>query len=312
MTHRVGRRFRVIYLTHIALYCIILVMVVLRMPGSSTWHLSLFSEHPWKALWLGVSLLHEPNFLAILPMYCFFLALMPLLLSALRMGNVRWVLSGSVVLWVVSGLAIRFPVDPQGFCFGGFNPLSYQLLFIFGLAFGAGYVPIDRLSPATERMLVVLSIFIAGCFFLLRLAYVISSPVVSLAEQYQQWFSVIQLGPLRVLSFAAFGVVLYWFARTRGWCDCSNLLFRCLAFLGQHSLPVFSWSILTSYSALSALPDHPNRLLRSLALLLAVTSLMLPAFLHAKLLQHLKKTRVVKSIEGDLVQLSGGVAGGRP
>jgi hypothetical protein len=289
MLRRVWRRLRAIYLTHLTLYAAMLVMVVMHVPGSSTWHLDLFSENPQKAIWLGVSLLHEPKLLAILPMYCFFLALTPILLWELRMGHVRWVLSGSVMLWVVAGLFIRFPVDPYGVCFGVFNPLSYQLLFVFGLAFGTGRIPVDSLSSTSARPIVVLSFCIAVFFFLLRLAYAISSTVVVFVEHFHQWFSVIQLGPLRVLNCAAFGVVLYWLSRKREWGDCSNLLWRYLTFLGQHSLPVFAWSILITYMAISVLPEHPHLSVRALALGLAVTSLMLPAFLHAKLLQHLKK-----------------------
>ena len=93
---RVWRRLRAIYLTHLALYVAILVMVVLHVPGSSTWHFDLFSKNPWKAVWLGVSLLHEPKLLAILPMYCFFLALTPFLLWELR----KVMFSGfSVAVW---------------------------------------------------------------------------------------------------------------------------------------------------------------------------------------------------------------------
>jgi len=264
-------------------------MVMMHVPGSSTWHLDLFSKDPQKAVWLGVSLLHEPKLLAILPMYCFFLALTPILLWELRMGNARWILSGSVILWVVAGLFIRFPVNPYGVCFGVFNPLSYQLLFVFGLAFGTGRISVDSLGSTPARLIVVLSFFITVFFFLLRLAYATSSAVVALVEPFHQWFSVIQLGPLRVLNFAAFGVVLYWLSRQREWGDDSNLLLRYLTFLGQHSLPVFAWSILITYIAISVLPEHPPLSMRALALGLAVTSLMFPAFLHAKLLQHLRK-----------------------
>jgi hypothetical protein len=289
MMRRVWRRLRAIYLTHLALYAALLIMVVVHVPGSSTWHLDLFSKNPQKAVWLGVSLLHEPKLLSILPMYCFFLALTPILLRELRLGNVRWVLSGSVVLWMVAGLFIRVPVDPDGICFGVFNPLSYQLLFVFGLAFGAGRIPVDSLGLVPARPIVVLSFGIAVFFFLLRWAYATSSTVVAFVEPFHQWFSVMQLGPLRVLNFAAFGVALYWLSRQREWGDCSNLLWRSLAFLGQHSLPVFAWSILLTYMAISVLPEHPHLSVRALALGLAVTSLLFPAFLHAKLLQHLKK-----------------------
>src|SRR5262249_12328770 len=146
------------------------------------------------AFWLGLFLLHQPSLLEILPMYCFFLALTPLLLWELRIGNVRWVLGGSVVLGLISGLVIQLPVDPDGICFGAFNPLSYQILFIFGLAFGTGAISVDCRRPKMEWLLVVLSSFIAAFFFLLRLVYAINPIIVSLIQQYHWWFSVTQHG----------------------------------------------------------------------------------------------------------------------
>jgi hypothetical protein len=126
--------------------------------------------------------------------------------------------------------------------------------------------------------------------FVLRLAYALNPTIVTFVEHYHQWLSVVQQGPVRLLNFAAFGVVLYWWARQRRWGgECANPLVRCFAFLGQHSLPVFVWSILTTYIAMAVLPDRPARSVRALALVLAVTSLMLPAFLHARLRHHLKK-----------------------
>jgi hypothetical protein len=168
--------------------------------------------------------------------------------------------------------------------------MSYQLLFIFGLAFGTEAIPIDGLTPAREWIVVVPSVVIAVFLFVLRLTYALNLTIVSFVEKYHRWLDVVQLGPVRLLNFAAFGVVLYWLARQRRWwSEGSNPLVRCFAFLGQHSLPVFAWSILTTYIAMSVLPYDTLRSVRALALVLAVSSLMLPAFLHAKLRHHLKK-----------------------
>ena len=290
MMRRVWRRICTLYLTHLALFFTLWLLVVWQVPGSSTWHLTFFRAHPWKAVWLSVLLLHEPGLLGLLPMYCLFLGCTPLLLGALRRGHVWWLLGGSGVLWVVAGLVIRLPADPEGIRFGLFNPLSYQLLFIGGLTFGTGAIPMDGLSPARERVVVVSAVVIAGCLGLLRWAYALHPAMAAVVEHYHQWVSVVQQGPVRLLNFAACGVVVYWWARHRRWGGaCANPLVRGCAFLGEHSLPVCVWSVLTTYLALAVLPEQPTRGVRALALVLAVASLLLPACLHAQLRHHRKK-----------------------
>lgn len=291
MVRQVWRRCRAVYCTHIALYCTLLAMVVLHVPGSSAWHLDLFSTHPWRALWLGITLLHEPSFLGILPMYCVFLALTPLVLWAMRGGYLPWVLGGSVLLWIVAGLGTRLPADPDGICFGAFHPLSYQLLFCFGLAFGAGHIPVHALRADTTRRIGLLSSGLTLGFFVLRMAYALSSTVAALVQPFQRCLNTVYLGPVRVLNFAVFGVMLYWLSTQKYRPDGSRLWLRGLAFLGEHSLPVFTWSLLTTYLAMSVLPEHPTLSVRACALVLAVASLLCPAFLHAKLQPYCKRQR---------------------
>jgi hypothetical protein len=56
---------------------------------------------------------------------------------------------------------------------------------------------------------------------------------------------------------------------------------RWLAFLGRHSLQVFAWSILMTYVSMALMPAHPSRLWRALDMLFTVSSLAIPARLHA-------------------------------
>jgi hypothetical protein len=278
MTLRVMHRIRDVYLAQMILYCSLLVAVVFHFHGSSAW---VFGKHPLKAILLGVTLLHEPQLLDILPMYCFFLALVPLVLWLFSSGNVWQVLGGSAALWLVSGLVVQFRNDPGGITLGAFNPLSYQVLFVFGLAFGARKTRMNWVKPATERIITVGAIALAICFLLLRIEYAINPAVEAALERVRPWFSVHRLGPLRLLSFAAFGVALKWLLGKKDWLHCDNPLFRWLVFLGQHALPVFVWSVLSSYAALALLPPDASRSVAAIVMMLSVMSLGLPAFVHA-------------------------------
>jgi hypothetical protein len=278
MTLRVLRRIRDVYLAQMILYCSLFAAVAFHFHGSSAW---VFGKHPLKAILLGVTLLHEPQLLDILPMYCFFLALVPLALWQFRSGNVWRVLGGSAALWLVSGLIVRLRNDPGGITFGAFNPLSYQILFVFGLAFGARKIRINWVKPATERIITVGAIILAMCFFLLRIEYAINPAVEAALERIRPWFSVRQLGPLRLLNFAVFGVALKWLLEKKDWLHCDNPLFRWLVFLGQHALPVFVWSVLSTYAALTLLPRDASGGVAALVMILSLMSLSLPAFVHA-------------------------------
>jgi hypothetical protein len=280
---RMWRQLRMLYLYHISLYGILWVLVGMHVRGSAAWRLDLFHTHPLKALWMGGILLYEPGYLGILPMYCIFIALTPLVLHAMRRGHLWGVLSGSIMLWATAGLMIRLPVEPKGLCFGAFNPLCYQLLFSFGLAFGAGHISLQRFSPCITKWMVRLAIGLTAAFFVLRMVYAASPTLAAWVQARHHGFGVINLGPLRVLNFAAFSVLLFWVAQRRKWGRCATPVGRFFVFLGQHSLPVFTWSILTTYLAQAVLPDHLPITLRVGAMLLVVPSLLCPAFVHAKL-----------------------------
>jgi hypothetical protein len=285
MIRRILRRIRDLYITQMIIFLTLVAAVSLHLSGAGRWHLEVLTGAPWKGLFFGSFLLYEPGYLGILPMYCFFLALTPIVLWQFQKGNARYVLGISILLWAVSGLLIRLPENPEGVDFGAFNPLGYQLLFIVGLAFGTGRLNIDRLSSVTRKRLIAASLGVAALFFVLRQQYAIDGPANPFVHRLANSFSAVELGPLRLLSFAAFGVVLYSIFRNVEWGRVHSRAFRWLAFVGRHSLPVFAWSILATYAAVALFPSPPGELLGMLVVLVAVMSLAIPAQVHAMLMR---------------------------
>lgn len=281
MIRRILRRIRDLYITQMVVFLALVVAVALDLVGVTRWQLDAITQSPWKGLFFGFFLLYEPGYLGILPMYCFFLALTPLVLWQFRRGNLRYVLGLSMAIWLCSGLMIKLPQNPQGVDFGSFNPLGYQVLFVLGLALGAGHLSVERLSPARRKWLLRSCVVVAAVFFFLRQQYAAGGPLNPLLDRLGEAFSSYALGPLRLLSFAAFALVLFVLARDIDWANAESPVFRWLAFAGRHSLPVFAWSILATYAAVALFPIHADVVLRSLGVVVAVASLTIPAYVHA-------------------------------
>ena len=285
MAARVLRRARALYVTQVVLYLALAAAVALALPGVDRWGLDLFEHDPLREAALSFSLLYEPGYLGILPMYCLFLVATPALLWQFGRGRAWAVLAGSCAVWLAAGLLVELPSNPDGIDFGAFDPLSYQFLFVLGLAFGAGRLRLDRLPPRVARWLFAAALAVTVAFFLARLQYAFGGPVTPVVDRLAEGFSIIQLGPLRLLNFAAFAFVLAVAVRRIRWASVRVRGFRWLAFVGRHSLPVFAWSILVTYAAVAVLSADPSAPLGLLGAVVAVASLTIPAALHAAVQQ---------------------------
>lgn len=295
MIRRITRRAFALYVTQIVMISILLVAVTVNLRGVGRWHLELLGADPWKGLSLGASLLYEPDYLAILPMYVFFLLLTPLVLWQFGRGHLWPVLGVSAIVWTISGLVVRLPEDLGGVDFGAFNPLGYQFLFVVGLAFGSNQFNLERLPRSSRRWLFGVALATVIVFFFLRQEYAFHGPLNPVVHPVDNLFSTIELGPLRLLDFAAFALVLYWLLRRFHRQVVDTGAFQWLAFIGRHSLPVFAWSILVTYAALAMLPLHPGLAWGIAGVVLATASLTIPAEVHALVLRR-RKTGLVSEI----------------
>jgi hypothetical protein len=281
MVRRVMYRARALYVTQVLVFLGLVAAIELHVRGTARWDMSLLDMNPWKGIAYGATLLYEPWYLGILPIYMLFLASTPIVLLQFDKGNARRVLALSALLWVVSGLSIHFPSNPSGVDFGPYNPLAYQFVFISGLAFGAKQLRVERLSHVMRQRLVAVAAVVTVLCLTLRWQYAFGGPLNHLVDKSGPAFSAYQLGPLRLLNFAAFGVVVYWASQMLRADDVRSRLYSWLAFVGRHSLPVFAWSILGTYAAMALLPEHLSVGPGFLAVILLAASLTIPAQLHA-------------------------------
>jgi hypothetical protein len=281
MVRRILRRIRDLYVTQVAVFLVLAAALLVGLGNVARWHLDLMSESPWRGLAFGSLLLYEPGYLGILPMYCLFLLLTPIVLWQFRKGHSPHVLIASALLWITSGLAMGVPANPDGVDFGAFSPLGYQLPFLVGLAFGTGELSIERLPSVTRKWLFSSSFVVGTAFFVLRQDHALNGPFSIPLNRLEPWFTARQLGPLRLLSFAAFALIVYWICCQIQWENVRSAMFQWLAFIGRHSLPVFAWSILVTYAALEFFPPHPDRPLGLVGVIVAVASLTIPARVRA-------------------------------
>jgi hypothetical protein len=209
---------------------------------------SYYLAQPRAAFVSGLLLLYEPPLLDILPMYIFFMLLSPWVLGfALRRG---WspVLLASVALWALAqfglsewvyGLAVRafglsVPYDEMG----AFNTFAWQFVWFGGLCIGMG-----REAPGAKPLrfpwwVLAPSIAVAAYGFAWRhFGDNGQAPYggdVAMNMLFDKW----QLGPFRVIDFAALCVVAVRFGPglierlPRAW-------FGPLEAMGSASLPVF-------------------------------------------------------------------------
>jgi hypothetical protein len=97
----------------------------------------LFFAHPLESLGLGLTLLYQPGLLDLLPMYCAFVLLLPVVIRALEAGYAWLVLCLSASAW----LAVQWapPIDGAPLYpinTGSFNLFAWQFLFLAGLTIG--------------------------------------------------------------------------------------------------------------------------------------------------------------------------------
>src|SRR5579884_2923132 len=233
----VWQRAVTIYRWHLAAYFLAFALLALN-AWITGWHSqsspTLFSDNPLLAAALGPVLLYQPGLLDILPMYCFFVLLLPLVLGALERGH-RWLVLGlSFAIWAAvqllpnyDGAVIAPPLN-----LGFFNVLAWQFLFVGGIVIGHARMKGAALVPVRPGLLVAV-IGGAAFFFCLQHRYI---PSLWPDREFGIMLNKPSLGALRLMSFALVAylvaVIGARFPRLLAW--------RPLAMLGRHSLFVVS------------------------------------------------------------------------
>ncbi len=273
---RAGR----IYLYHLGMFAGLLGAIVtgiLRSDIFQSW-VPLFYQNPVLALILGSTLVYQPRLLDILPMYCIFILISPLIIKLFLQGRFLVVLIVSAAVWVAAQFGLRAAVAEVVFGslpidFGDFDILAWQLLFVWGLFFGFRRCinrPHDRFRSV---MLILAHVTVLGLFALrhsLGLSNV-HSDIWQVAEK-------IRLGPLRLLNFAAVALVM---SQKFMW-PIGSLWVRALSYLGRNSLQVFSFSVVCVYLTRGLVGSWEviGEGVKVFTVVLSLMALYIPAWLH--------------------------------
>jgi len=239
MSRRAWRRSRQIYFVHLAVLvpiAMIAWMLVDSVPPLAS-HFNDFLVHPWGSLALMPLLLHQPPLFDILPLYVIFLGVMPWLLAVARRHGWGIILTISALGWLAAQckLDARLIGDPTRLLplrWGAFDFLAWQFLWVCGLALGETSLRRPIIKSKLRFWLSVPAAVIVLAGLLSRHGF---WPDAWLPPDIFLWMDKWTLGPLRLLNFAAWVVLLLaWNPHPPKW------LLAPAALLGRHSLAVFA------------------------------------------------------------------------
>ena len=278
-------RARSIYLYHICAF--IVLFVVIKMFAQGEWHWSswneLLNQRAFVGFILGLTLLAQPRFMDILPMYCAFILITPAVIKMFRKSKTNVVLAISVSLWAIVQILIQVNGSTLGswlhhkcqyISLGAFDIFAWQLLFIFGLYCGFRcFTERDKCPYATGPVLVYLgaiaTFFCLSAHRLLLPDWIVEA-IASMSDKPS-------LGIFRVLNFVAvFFLLAAVYKKMK-----NGLFVEGLAYIGRHSLQVFIWQIFVIY-AVDLTFDRfgmPSKATRTVILIFCLASLYCPAFI---------------------------------
>jgi hypothetical protein len=208
-----------------------------------------FLQHPDVLIGQALTLRYKPVNLDVLPLYITLILASPLILWCLiRRPNLT--LLGSAVLYVLARwFDWNFASYPPGTTWY-FNPFAWQLMFVFAAWCGVGGAA--RLMPLIRSRL-ALAVAIAWMAFAFVIVMTWHVPV--LEAQIPKWMikaiypiDKTDLDMLRFTHFLALAVVVTRYV-PRDWTPLGSPWLRPLILCGQHSLPIFCFSVFLSFAA---------------------------------------------------------------
>jgi hypothetical protein len=275
MSRRIWKRSRLIYLVHLA----VLIPTVLLVWGLAAAlpplaiHFSDFLAHPWGSLALMPLLLHQPPLFDILPLYVIFLGATPWLLAFARRHGWKILLSISALGWLAAQVKLdtRLIGDPAHLLplrWGSFDLFAWQFLWVGGVAIGETSLRRQIVKPRYRPAVVAAGATIVLAALLLRWGF---WPPGWVNPDLFLWMDKWTLGPLRLLDFGAWTVLLL------AWNPHPPVrLLAPIALLGRHSLGVFSFHLLLVIAATTTIQMLAPSNLWQIGIGLLVIALLFP------------------------------------
>ena len=223
------------------------------------------------------TLVCQPTFLEILPMYALFLLATPFIVSQLESNRGIALASVSLAVWLAAqfGLGealaniLRSRIDVN---LGVFNSFAWQILFVFGLI--CGHTSYVRQSPWLPRgwRLPLVAYVIALTLFALR------HDLIDFHQQ-ARWASRSTMGPLRLINVAC---IIFLVCKGRSLLE-RWITWKGFAFLSKYSLQVFAFHLFPFFIVAMVVGDRKHLEWWTQALLIGfcIASLFVIALLAA-------------------------------
>lgn len=258
---RIAQRIWQIFWAHIVVFIVVAAIMVVagtRYDGVSyvdSLNLVPFIKDPGNLLVGLLTLTYVPNYFDILPMYIVILALMPVMILALKIQRFL-PFALMISLWLATQFGLtRLPAEPWSDRPWFFNPFGWQLLFFTGFFLMRGSLP----APRFDRRLMALAVGIVVLtipFAWVRFQEV--HPFFQMAAtRLAPWTDKTNFGPLRFVHFMALCYIAVNLVGEKG----SRLrgpVVRVLTVVGQQSLAVFITGMVIAQPIGIAL-DHAGR-----------------------------------------------------
>jgi hypothetical protein len=252
-TARILRRAWQIYVAHVFLFTIFLAEISYV---ASSFENPLYTEEmgimdflkqPDVTIVQALLLRFRPVNMDVLPLYIVLMLSLPLILLSMR-WKPDVTLALSVLLYAVTWeYDLYFTAYPNGFW--AFNPLAWQLLFVFGAwcALG-GARRMSRLLSSPITIGVCVAYLFAA--FVVTLTWYVPALNHLLPRRLEQWMYPIDKTDLDVLRFAHFlalaAVTLYFIPRD--WPPLKSRWLRPMILCGQHSLEIFCVGVFLAFA----------------------------------------------------------------
>jgi hypothetical protein len=216
-----------------------------------------FLRHPDVMLLQGLILKFKPVDLDVLPLYIVLLLASPFILWVMTRRPGLTLLASTVLYVVAREFDWNLPSFPAGSWY--FNPITWQLLFVFGMWCALGGA--KRLAPVIQSRG---ALVVAGGYLAFAFLIVMTWHVPSWARFVPSWLAhamypidKTNLDPLRLTHFLAMAALAVRYI-PRTWAPLASNLLRPLVLCGQHSLPIFVFGTFLSFAAHIILVEISN------------------------------------------------------
>jgi len=277
ISHSINRAW-IVYKYHFIIIITLFLLYLTIEVYHEAWQKLLFpnNESPYLSTFYEALLLHQPTYMDILPMYIIFLLFAPFILIQLHKGNFKLIFFITISLWLV-GQSFHFigeivkllQLDAHP---GYFNIFSWQLMWTIGMYMGYMKSSNIEIKLLKNRIFFYTVLILAIIFFLYRYHVLEFGRDFILSLLGKSNLEVLRLLNFLLISYLFWSIMRY-IPTDRGipW----------LQFIGRFSLQVFSFHVLLIYLLLPLWLsiDKSNHILTLTFLLLAVTSLTIPAYI---------------------------------